>query len=209
MRGVGVLRGVRERFRDDVVGSDLDPVGEPAIRTYVELDGTGERRASASTAGESPPSVRIAGWMPRDISRSSSTTLVNRSAKRPTSVLMSSRPAGTRASAERNPRASVTSCCCAPSWRSRSMAPTASSPAAITRAREAASSARIVAFETAVATSSVNRASRSSASGGNGSSSGVATLTLPRRCRRRRSGHRPTLGLPRRARWRQAQRRLK
>ena len=33
-----MLRGVRERFRNHVVGSDLDPVGEPTLRAHVELD---------------------------------------------------------------------------------------------------------------------------------------------------------------------------
>ena len=36
--------------------------------------GTAERRASAFRAGASPSCVRIAGWIPRDISRSSSST---------------------------------------------------------------------------------------------------------------------------------------
>src|SRR4051794_4304039 len=38
MRGVGVLRGVRERLRDHVVGSYLDLVGKPALTACVELD---------------------------------------------------------------------------------------------------------------------------------------------------------------------------
>ena len=38
MRSVGVLRGVRERLRDHVVGSHLDLVGEPALTVCVELD---------------------------------------------------------------------------------------------------------------------------------------------------------------------------
>jgi len=75
-RCVGMLRDIRECFRGDVVGGDLDSIGRPLLMTHVELHGTAERRASASSAGDKPPLLRTAGWIPRDISRSSSTTLV-------------------------------------------------------------------------------------------------------------------------------------
>ena len=55
-----------------------------------------------------------------------------------------------------------TSRCCAPSCRSRTTRRRSSSVAATIRARDAASSARASVFEIAVATSSVNSASRSS-----------------------------------------------
>src|SRR5919106_5445084 len=54
--------------------------------THVALHGNGRAEASASSAGDEPPLLRTAGWIRRDISRSSSTTLVARSAKPPTSL---------------------------------------------------------------------------------------------------------------------------
>ena len=69
--------------------------------------------------------------------------------------------------------------CCVPSWRFRSIFLRASSPAATILARDATSSVRFAAFEMAVATSSVKRASRSSVSGGRGSSLSVAATSAP------------------------------
>ena len=39
--GIGVLRGVGERFGHDVVGGDLDRLGQPRRRAYLELDADG------------------------------------------------------------------------------------------------------------------------------------------------------------------------
>ena len=55
----------------------------------------------------------------------------------------------------------------------------ASSPATTIRVREAISSARAVAFETAVATSSVNRVSRASVSAGSGVDGVEPTPIIP------------------------------
>ena len=36
--GVGVLDGVGQRLGDDVVGADLDLLGQPVLHAHVELD---------------------------------------------------------------------------------------------------------------------------------------------------------------------------
>jgi hypothetical protein len=84
---------------------------------------------------------------------------------------------------------SAISRCWTPSCRSRSIRRRASSPAATILLRDAESSAAPSAFAIAVATSSVNEASRTSVSGGSGPSFDVA-VTVPQR--------RPstTIGLP-------------
>ena len=52
---VGVLRDVRERFRDDVIGSHLDRRRQPRLGAQVELDGDrrspGERLEMPRKAG--------------------------------------------------------------------------------------------------------------------------------------------------------------
>ena len=68
LRGLGVLRGVRQRLGDHVVRRHLDGLGQPAVDVDLDADRTTERRASALSAGPSPPLDRIAGWMPRDSS---------------------------------------------------------------------------------------------------------------------------------------------
>ena len=74
-----------------------------------------------------------------------------------------------------------TSCCCAPSCRSRSIRRRVASAVATIRARDASSSARLSVFAIAVATSSVNSASRLSVSGGGGSSVVETTAGPPER----------------------------
>ena len=71
-RGVGAVGRVGQRLRDDVVGGDLNRLGSRVSTWMSTCTGTGQRRASAVTAGRSPLSVRTAGWTPRAISRSSS-----------------------------------------------------------------------------------------------------------------------------------------
>jgi hypothetical protein len=48
-------------------------VGKPVLDVYVK--GDADSRATALSAGVSPPRVRTAGWMPRDNSRSSCTAV--------------------------------------------------------------------------------------------------------------------------------------
>ena len=61
----------------------LDRLGQPPPTSTCSSTGRAERRASALSAGRRPPSDRIAGWMPRDSSRSSSRAAVRPSAPRP------------------------------------------------------------------------------------------------------------------------------
>ena len=72
-----------------------------------------------------------------------------------------------------------TSRCCAPSCRSRTTRRRSSSVAATIRARDAATSARASVFAIAVATSSVNSASRSSMWSGRGSASATPAPITP------------------------------
>src|SRR5271166_6872925 len=62
----------------------------------------GQRRPSVRNAGPRPPSARIAGWMPRANSRSSSSTPVSPVAM-PSSCALSSAALGGAPTAERNP----------------------------------------------------------------------------------------------------------
>ena len=71
---VGVPCDVRQRLGHKEIRGHFDGLREPAVDGDVQLDGTAERRATALSAGPSPPFDRIAGWIPRDISRSSSDT---------------------------------------------------------------------------------------------------------------------------------------
>ena len=84
--------------------------------------GTGARWASAATAGTSPRSVRITGWMPRASSRSSASAVASFSDSASTVSAAASLPLSLLLSRRRSSE-SETSCCCAPSWRSRSMRP--------------------------------------------------------------------------------------
>ena len=124
------------------------------------LTGIGVRDASASNPARSPPRVRPAGRMPCASSRSSTFA---RSALSSASRISAGSAGSPRSSA---PHASLrvmivwTRRCCAPSCRSRTTRRRSSSVAATIRARDAASSARLALFEIAVATSSVNSASR-------------------------------------------------
>jgi len=167
---------VRHRFRDDVVGRDLDPLGQLELGRQVELDRDRERRASVFSACPSPPSARIAGWIPRAISRNSSNAVVSSSAARMSVARCSSRSAGTACAAARSSRTSVTRRCCVPSCRSRSIRLRVASAVATIRARDAFSSARLSAFAIAVATSSVKSASRASVLAGSGSGSVDETI---------------------------------
>jgi hypothetical protein len=76
-------------------------------------------------------------------------------------------------------RLDAIACCWVPSCRSRSIRRRVSSPAATTRAREAASAARLSAFAIAVATSSVNEARRASVSAGSGCSRVMPAAIIP------------------------------
>ena len=66
-----VLGHVGQRLGDDEVGGRLDRRRVAPSRTSTST-GSGARSASASTAAARPWFVRIAGWMPRASSRSSS-----------------------------------------------------------------------------------------------------------------------------------------
>src|SRR5215207_3925037 len=112
--------------------------GSVASRTSRSA-GTGDRSTSDSSAELRPDSVRIAGWMPRARSRSSSIA----SPRSLTAWLRTSWTSGSesepsRASASRRASAMVTSRCCAPSCRSRSMRCRSSSPAATILDRDSA-----------------------------------------------------------------------
>ena len=103
---------------------------------------------------------------PGAISRSPSRTPVSPSMTCDSSARCSPNSAGIAAWAARSSSASETSCCCAPSCRSRSIRRRVASAVARIRAREASSSSWLSAFAIAVASSSVNSLSRSSVSGG-------------------------------------------
>ena len=95
VRRAGVLGGVGERLGDDVVRRHLDRRRETRVRSTSSSTGTAERRASVRRAGPSPPSERIAGWMPREISRSSSITPPSSVVALPISSRSSGESAGT------------------------------------------------------------------------------------------------------------------
>jgi hypothetical protein len=90
------------------------PATEPPSRRRAR---PGSQNGAQAFAGpvQSPPSDRIAGWMPREISRSSSIAPASSSATRPSARRGSSRSGGRVASAARRLRLSDTSRCCVPS----------------------------------------------------------------------------------------------
>jgi hypothetical protein len=59
----------------------MSPEPRPSART-LSATGIGRRRTSVFSAGARAPSASIAGWIPREISRSSSSTLASPSATR-------------------------------------------------------------------------------------------------------------------------------
>ena len=170
VRGVRVLGDVRDRLGDDVVRGRLDRRRQPLVRQLGDLDGTGARMASASSAGPSPRSVRTAGWMPRASSRSSASPWRAGPARRRAARGRPPGPSRASRSTIRRSSASETSRCCAPSWRLRSSRRRSASPTSTMRAREAASCSWASAFASACATSSAKSHSRCSRSGGSGSS---------------------------------------
>ena len=155
---VRVFGCVRERFRHDVEGGHFDLLRQPAVAANVELDGNRGATYEGLKAAWRRPSVRIAGWIACEISRSSSSAPVSPSRICDNCVWSSRGSRGASASAARTSSVSDTSRCCAPSWRSRCGRRPVSSLVATTRALEAMSSARVSAFEMAVATSCVNSA---------------------------------------------------
>src|SRR3954447_15005000 len=139
--------------------------------------GTGTRLASASIAGPRPRSVRIAGWMPRASSRRSASATASFSA-RPSTSGSASVPR-TRVFSRRRSSASATSCCWAPSWRSRSRRRRAASPASTMRTRETRSSstrARRSAFRRSL--SSARAAAAAAAWTSSGPVSSAASWTI-------------------------------
>ena len=105
-------------------------------------------------------------------------------------------PAGLAALAAANARSfivRVTSRCCAPSWRSRSIRLRVWSAVVTIRDLEASSSARLSAFATAVPTRSVNSARRASRPARAGRRS-IRTSSRPTVVPRRRSAPRPPNG---------------
>ena len=148
------------------------------MRSPVTSTETGSltRETSVSIAAPSPR-VSVAGRIPWASSRSSSFA---RSAC--SSASSTSSPAGSSRSSRRASLSAMTvwtRLCWAPSWRSRSIRRRVSSAVATTRAREAASSARLWALAIAVAISSVNCAMRSSVPGGSGSGRFQAAIIAP------------------------------
>jgi len=92
-RGVRLPGRVGERLGDDVIpatstGSGTRPIAARSSSTPIEA-----RRASVRSAGASPPLDKITGWMPRAISRRSSTIPFSSPVTRPISA---SSPAGCR-----------------------------------------------------------------------------------------------------------------
>src|SRR4051794_41682754 len=68
-RCLGVLRGVRQRLRDDVVAAtSIDSATSSGSRTS-RTTGTGERRARVLSAGARPPCERATGCRPEAIVR--------------------------------------------------------------------------------------------------------------------------------------------
>ena len=160
-RGAGVLGRVRERLRDDVVGRHLDRLRQAAVGAT--SSSTRNRRAARErlqrrlepALGEDrrmDPERDLAEVVERVREPVDDVGQLARDAARA--------PRAAFACAARSSSASETSCCCAPSCRSRSIRRRVASAVATIRAREASSSARPSAFAIAVATSSVNFASR-------------------------------------------------
>ena len=78
--GVGVLRHVRQRLGDDEVGDGLHRRRHPPLGDLVDLDRHGRAAGQRlERRRRRPRSVRIAGWMPRASSRSSSSALASSS----------------------------------------------------------------------------------------------------------------------------------
>ena len=103
------------------------------------LTGMGVRSASASTAEASPPCTTAVGWMPRARSRSSASASSSSSAAASTAWPSSGSLAF--AASTRSRSASVTSRCCAPSWRLRSIRSRSASDASMILERDARTSA--------------------------------------------------------------------
>ena len=136
---VRVLRRIRDRLRDDEVRGGLDDQRQ-ALAGHVDVDGNGAAGRERLEGRGEPRVARMAGWMPRASSRSSSSAWLSSSAAPVRIVSAPSGSSRSRALASRRATERATSRCCAPSWRSRSSRRRAASPAATMRAREARSS---------------------------------------------------------------------
>ena len=140
----------------------------------------GSLAARASRAAARPRWVKIAGWMPAAISRRPSSAAAGVAERAVEQI-----PWPGAASDDQFCWASwrlmivLTNCCWAPSCRSRVTRRRAASKAVIMRAREAISSDRAVAFETAVPISSAKLARRRSVPGGSGSGWSVPAIRAP------------------------------
>ena len=128
------------------------------------------------------------GWMPRARSRSSPSPPSSCSRARARAARAAAGSRSKWLSSIVSSRAAATRCCCAPSWRSRSIRRLASSAASTRRAREAAISSRASAFSIAYATSSANAATRSSAPTGISAASDHTAATAPQTRPLRRIG---------------------
>ena len=146
-----VLGHVRQRLGDDEVDARLDRVREPLLRHLEHATGSGIRDASRATAGPSPRCVRIAGWMPAASSRSSLVAPAASSIASSSSRAASSGSDGSLPRAIRSRSARLTSCCWAPSCRSRSSRARAASAASMMRRRASAQLARAGARDVALA----------------------------------------------------------
>ena len=138
--GVAVLGHVGQRLADDEVGGVLGDRGQPlGGQVDGQVDRDGERAAIAARAAARPRSARTGGAMPRDRARSSSSVSRARPAASPSVARAAS---GSRSScrwARARSMSSRTSCCCGPSWMSRSSRRSATASAATAALRPSVS----------------------------------------------------------------------
>jgi len=174
-----VLGRVGQRFGDDVVGADLDRLGEPSAGTYLEAD---RDRGAAGERLEG--GVEATVGQDREVDAARGLAQLVQRASGLGDGLVELRAEFGRRRFLRSRRPSETSRCWAPSCRSRSIRCRAWSLAATIRTREAVTSPCASALAIAVATSSVKPASRASVSAGDAPSVIIgrdATDVRPRR----------------------------
>ena len=136
-----VLRDVLQQFGDGEVGDPLDGGAGRSVRSTEVVTGTVQRPASEASAGPSPRSVRIAGWMPRARSRSSCSASFTSPCASSTIAAAASGSSSSFSLARPRPMASATSRACAPSCRSRSMRRRSAAAVSVTVIRSDSSSA--------------------------------------------------------------------
>ena len=169
----GVLGDVGERLGGDVVRGRLDRRRQPLVESHVDVDVDREIGAACERS-ECRPEPGFGEDRGVDAARDLAQLLgdILQAARRAPRRCLAIPPAALRVIA-RARKLSAIRRCWIPSWRSRSIRRRASSAAATILRREAASSSELSAFAIAVATSSVNRSSRSSVPGSGGRSAFV------------------------------------